>query len=118
MSNQLYAHYTHVCRDVGDHVKEENLKSYISHDDRRELHDGVTRSSLFSDCQKEHGRCVSSVYLSRSGEDVKVGWVFEKLQHYEDTKSPYVAETWVVIQRRCECCNQGYIDTDIGKLDW
>lgn len=54
---------------------------------------------LFRFCQKEYGRCVSSVYIDGpSGEKVRrVGWVFHKRARYEDTGDPFIQETWITL---------------------
>lgn len=53
---------------------------------------------LFRLCQREHGRCVSHVYVGENP-PIKIGWVFEKLRKYEDTQELYVSETWVTLHR-------------------
>ena len=52
---------------------------------------------LFLGFQREHGRCTGPVMLTRSGEDVKVGWVFEKRRKFTDCDETYLAETWVTL---------------------
>jgi hypothetical protein len=53
---------------------------------------------IFRYSQKEFGRCVSKVYVTRNdGEALHIGWVFEKKEHYEDTGDPFLHETWVTL---------------------
>lgn len=53
---------------------------------------------LFSGCQREYGRCIGKAYVDcPSGKTKAVGWVFEKLAHYEDTDEPFIQETWVTL---------------------
>jgi hypothetical protein len=52
---------------------------------------------LFRHLQKEYGKCVSKVYI---GDNVPIGWVFEKKEHYTDTGEPYTLETWVTLHKQ------------------
>lgn len=58
-------------------------------------------AKLFRSLQKEYGRCVSNMYcdtpeaMSDTGKAPAIGWVFQKIDHYEDTGEPYLKETWV-----------------------
>ena len=52
---------------------------------------------LFRHCQKEYGRCTSSVYVDRDGKTLRIGWVFEKTDRYEDTGEPFMHETWITL---------------------
>lgn len=61
---------------------------------------------IFRASQKEHGRCTGKVYIdTRTDKDppgkyprtIHVGWVFEKLDRYEDTGEPYKHETWITL---------------------
>jgi hypothetical protein len=52
---------------------------------------------LFRSLQHEHGRCKGSVMVTRSDEDIKVGWVFEKRRRFTDCDETYLAETWVTL---------------------
>lgn len=62
-----------------------------------------TPGELFRACQREHGRCVSSVYAdsadaaSNGGKPRRIGWVFQKQARYEDSGEPFILETWVVL---------------------
>lgn len=57
-----------------------------------------TLGELFRHGQKEHGRCVSKVYIDDlEGKSKPIGWVFEKTAHYEDTGEPFTLETWVTV---------------------
>jgi hypothetical protein len=55
---------------------------------------------IFRRCQEEYGRCVSKIYIDIKGEARAIGWVFLKKRFYEDTKEPYLGETWVVLHRK------------------
>ena len=53
---------------------------------------------LFRSMQREHGRCVSSVYVdTNDGKAMRVGWVFEKRRKYSDSSKTYLSETWVTL---------------------
>lgn len=53
---------------------------------------------LFRSMQGEYGRCVGRMYIDRKdGSTQSIGWVFEKTAYYEDTKEPYLQETWVTV---------------------
>lgn len=58
--------------------------------------------ALFRSLQREHGRCVSRIYIDGGkAEDVKaVGWVFVRRRQYEDSAETYLAETWVTLYER------------------
>jgi len=60
--------------------------------------DNVKR--LFEFCQQEFGRCTSKVYIDVKGKAMAIGWVFEKTEHYTDTKEPFKAESWITLHRR------------------
>jgi hypothetical protein len=54
------------------------------------------RGELFRSLRKEYGRCISSVYVdTKDGPPQRVGWVFQKRDHYTDTHEPYLREVWV-----------------------
>ena len=56
----------------------------------------ASKGKLFNALQKEHGRCVSKMYRDNSlYGPLCIGWVFEKIEYYEDTQEPYLSETWV-----------------------
>ena len=57
------------------------------------------RGVLFRDCQREYGRCFSSIY-DDSQPGVNLGWVFVKREKYSDRRSTntYLQETWVYVQ--------------------
>jgi hypothetical protein len=64
---------------------------------------------LFRDLRAEYGRCTGHVYIDTArGTDPPgvysatrtVGWVFEKLCHYEDTGDPYLRVVWVSLNGR------------------
>ena len=57
--------------------------------------DATSQRDFFSASQKEHGRCVSKVYLEGSEGTIAIGWVFQKREKYEDSKDTFIHETWV-----------------------
>lgn len=53
---------------------------------------------LFKALRREYGKCVSKVYVDKLDNTVSaIGWVFQKLQKYEDCNKTYLAETWVTL---------------------
>ena len=50
---------------------------------------------LFKSLRKIYGRCVSGQYIDMKGKTIRIGWVFEKRQKYEDCNETYLSETWV-----------------------
>lgn len=50
---------------------------------------------LFKSCQKEHGRCTSTIYVDTSepNKPKKIGWVFEK----KNPDGPGLIQVWVTI---------------------
>jgi hypothetical protein len=48
------------------------------------------RKRLFKSCQREFGRCVSSIYVDHPTKgSVKVGWYFERREEYQDAHVRY-----------------------------
>ncbi len=55
---------------------------------------------LFKSCQREHGRCVSGIFIdTKNNGTIKIGWVFEKRQKYTDCDETYLAETWIELHK-------------------
>lgn len=55
---------------------------------------------LFRECLREYGRCISSVYQDTPNDHpVKIGWVFQRREYYEDTGEPYFREVWVTLHQ-------------------
>lgn len=54
---------------------------------------------IYRQCQREYGRCTSSVYNDTAKGVVRVGWFFVSRQRYEDTGEPYLRGAWVTIQQ-------------------
>ena len=86
-------------------------ENYRIHDDIQPIgetyfDEDVTPGEIFRESQKEYGRCESKVYVSISDPDnpgnevaMPIGWVFTKLQEYDDTKEKYLQEVWVTLLR-------------------
>ena len=71
---------------------------------------------LYLALQKEHGRCVSSMYIDNpDGSSKRIGWVFEKKMKYEDCKEYYIQETWVELheQKPDVVTTNHYIDLEV-----
>ena len=61
------------------------------------------RGELFRACQREHGRCISNVYVDvpvafYPPKTKKVGWVFQKRAKYTDCENTYLQETWIELR--------------------
>lgn len=55
-----------------------------------------TPGEVFRACQREHGRCVSKMYVDRESGAVPIGWVFVKRIPYDDApRESFLRETWV-----------------------
>jgi len=56
---------------------------------------------LYRACQKEHGRCVSKVYVDDiSGRTKAIGWVFrsrKECDHCYKSTDTYLQETWITL---------------------
>ena len=51
---------------------------------------------LYKDFMREYGRCIGKVYVDGSeGQAIPVGYVYQKLQKYDDCNEKYLQETWV-----------------------
>jgi hypothetical protein len=58
--------------------------------------DDPTPGNIFRWCRREHGRCISKVYIDTVEHGtVHVGWVFLKREKYEDCNDTYLHETWI-----------------------
>jgi len=55
-----------------------------------------TKSEVYKYAIKEYGRCIGKVYV---GEGQHVGWIFQKLVRYEDSKEEYLQEVWVTLHK-------------------
>lgn len=55
-----------------------------------------TKSEVYKYCLKEFGKCVGKVYV---GEGQHIGWIFQKLVKYEDSKEKYLQEVWVSLHK-------------------
>ena len=55
-----------------------------------------TKSEVYQYCLKEFGKCVGKVYV---GEGQHIGWIFQKLVKYEDSKEKYLQEVWVSLHK-------------------
>ena len=62
----------------------------------------ATPGDIFRSARSEFGRCVSKVYVDGENGPRAIGWVFVKLNRYEDTNEPYLHETWVCLLKRHE----------------
>ena len=54
-----------------------------------------TPGEAYKEARRLHGRCTGKVYVDPDCQHV--GWVFLKLERYEDTGGPYLCETWVTL---------------------
>ena len=45
--------------------------------------------NIFKEFQREHGRCVSKVYIDTADGAKPIGWVFQKREEYEDSRPRY-----------------------------
>jgi len=54
---------------------------------------------LFASLQREHGHCVSKVYIDQKGKSLPIGWVFRKRISLKDKPDvdTYIQETWVTL---------------------
>lgn len=68
-------------------------------------------TSLFRDLQRQHGRCISSVYVDRASGAVKIGWIFEKRVKYTDVDETFLMQTWTNFAAKLE-------SERTGKTSW
>jgi len=55
---------------------------------------------LFKHLQQEFGRCISSMYIDKKdGTAKKIGWVFQKKNHYTNSDEKYMQETWIELHK-------------------
>lgn len=64
-----------------------------------------TTGKLFKACLREHGRCLSKVYVDRDGKPMQVGWSFFKRA---TDKDHYDVETWITV----------YVQPPVKKVTW
>ena len=65
---------------------------------------------LYRAMVKEHGRCISKVYV---GEGTPIGWVFIGTDRYIDTREPYQRETWVTVHASMPVRTVSYSEINI-----
>ena len=57
-----------------------------------------TPGKLYKALLKEHGRCISKVYVDIDSTQKQIGWVFLKRRPYDDTpRETFLCETWVTV---------------------
>jgi hypothetical protein len=59
------------------------------------------RGDLFRAMRKEYGRCISTMYMDHPIEPgivLKIGWVFQGRDQYQDSKETYLREVWVQVK--------------------
>ncbi len=83
--------------------------SYINRTEGYRIHDevqpiketyfdeDVTPGEIYRASMKEYGRCASKVYVDTSYGAKPIGWVFEKLEKYDDCDQKYMREVWVTL---------------------
>jgi hypothetical protein len=54
---------------------------------------------LFRAMMREHGRCISKIYIETDNTSKAIGWVFEKRMKYEDCNEYYICHTWVTLHK-------------------
>ena len=61
----------------------------------------ATLGEIYKFCQKEFGQCQGSMYVDRkAGGAMRIGWVFQKKDRYEDTHQPFLHSTWVEVLQK------------------
>ena len=53
-----------------------------------------TKAEVYKYAQKQYGKCVGKCYV---GEGKHIGWIFQKLVRYEDSKEKYLQEVWITL---------------------
>lgn len=81
-----------VCEDFVDLTKDIRFSSTGVYETSYGLDE---LGDLYRACVREYGRCASSVRVDPTGR--RVGWVFVKLDRYQDTGEPYLREVWVTV---------------------
>jgi len=86
-------------REVEESNGDFNIKVYQIWDSEVHETDYKTKGELFAAMQKEYGRCTGFIYRDCPVITKKIGWVFEKMVKYQDSKEMYMQETWVTRHR-------------------
>lgn len=87
MSENLYISETH--RNVTEGYRMGDVDPYESY--------LTTAGDAFRAMRKEYGRCTGKVYYDSETGPQAIGWVFLKLDRYEDTREPFLHETWITL---------------------
>ena len=61
------------------------------------------KQKLFTEMQREYGRCISKMFVDRKNlPPLVIGWVFEKFTKYEDSSEKFIKHTWVEVAEKVE----------------
>lgn len=82
-------------------------KGYICSESEVYKTDFDSVNKLFRALNKEHGKCVSKMYI---GEGQHIGYVFQKRQKYDDSKETFLLETWVSFHKEKPTKTFHYMD--------
>ena len=87
-------------------------KNYIYGEEKTPLNETVIADlkSLYKFGLKNHGRCVTKIFVDRTKKAFHVGYVFEKKCWYEDTREPFITETWLSIEHYIETVEREYLE--------
>ena len=62
---------------------------------------GDTLGKVFRYLQKEYGRCTSKMFVDLDdGSSKQVGWVFQKVTRYQDSKNTYEQTVWCEVLKQ------------------
>lgn len=62
---------------------------------------GDTLGKVFRYLQREYGRCTSKMYVdTKDGQPQQVGWVFQKVCRYSDSKDTYEQTVWCEVLKQ------------------
>jgi hypothetical protein len=112
MNNQVKNTARLFCDEAYDHVlnlgKENEKRTSLGGGEAYETF-ATTLGELYRACQKQHGRCVSRVYLYKEGKVNPIGWVFLKKNPGEpEGDGTGVIETWVTV----------YTKPPVRRISW
>ncbi len=69
-----------------------------------------TLKDLYKYGIKNFGKCISKAYINKKdSSQVHIGYVFQKLTQYEDTKEKYLSETWLTLEHYIETRERKYL---------
>jgi len=70
---------------------------------------------IFRFCQKEYGKCTSSIYVDAKKGVKRIGWVFRRKEKYTDCDKWYIHEVWITLLEKEDTVIRKQHFFDLGR---